>query len=573
MRRLFLTIGSLVLVFSRSVLADSLTDRQIEWLRANAISIETVEAERGFSDLARLKEVIGAARIVSLGESTHGSREIFQMKHRLVEFLASELGFTIFSIEANMPEAYRLNDYVRSGEGDPNRLIAGMYFWTWNTEEVKEMVQWMRRFNQAGRRMDFTGFDMQTPDVAMQEVMQFLKKSDEQQFEAAQPAYADAAKPQQVARREFGIATGSFPIEAARGKKLSFSGWIKVEKLDGYAGLWFRADGPNQKTLAFDNMQRQLISGTRDWQRYSIELSVPAETVNINFGVLMPGTGKAWFDDLTITLDGQPFQNADVFDFDFESDQIKGLIAIPQRTYRTALDANIAKVGKQSLRLESIVPMRETVSPEQFRKTLAACEEVHSKLQKSREELLTKFAAKDIDWAIQNARIVVKALQQRGGDMRIRDAAMADNVEWILQQNPDAKIVLWAHNGHVNKRPFAMGKYLDQKFGKEHLAIGFATSKGDYQAIGNGKGLSNHKLQTAPDDSIEAAFQRTGLPRFFLDLRGIATSPDAAWLNEPHPFRSIGALAMEQQFSPASLSSMFDAIIYLEETSPAKPIR
>ena len=97
--------------------------------------------------------------------------------------------------------------------------------------------------------------------------------------------------------------------------------------------------------------------------------------------------------------------------------------------------------------------MRETVLPEQFRKTLAACKEVHSKLQKSREDLIKKFAAKEVDWAIQNARIVVKALQQRGGDMRVRDAAMADNVEWILQQNPDAKIVLWAHNGHVNKRP------------------------------------------------------------------------------------------------------------------------
>jgi erythromycin esterase len=150
---------------------------------------------------------------------------------------------------------------------------------------------------------------------------------------------------------------------------------------------------------------------------------------------------------------------------------------------------------------------------------------------------------------------------------------MADNVEWILQQNPNAKIVLWAHNGHVNKRPFAMGQYLDQKFDKEHLAIGFATSKGEYQAIGNGKGLSNHKLQTAPDDSIEAAFQHTGLLRFFLDLRGIATSADAAWLDESHPFRSVGALAMEQQFFPTTLPSTFDAIIYLEETSPAKPIR
>lgn len=76
-------------------------------------------------------------------------------------------GFNIFSIEANMPEAYRLNDYVLNGNGDPATLIKGMYFWTWSTEEVLDMVLWMREFNKSGKaRVQFTGFDMQTPDVA-----------------------------------------------------------------------------------------------------------------------------------------------------------------------------------------------------------------------------------------------------------------------------------------------------------------------------------------------------------------------------------------------------------------------
>src|SRR5436190_12670961 len=88
------------------------TPAQLAWLKANAIEIKTVDAGTGFADLQKLKAAVGDARIVSLGEATHGTREIFQMKHRLIEFLASELGFTIFSIEANMPEAYRLNDYV-----------------------------------------------------------------------------------------------------------------------------------------------------------------------------------------------------------------------------------------------------------------------------------------------------------------------------------------------------------------------------------------------------------------------------------------------------------------------------
>ena len=94
------------------------TEQEVDWIRKNAFTFKTVEAGSGFDDLAPLKELIGDAQIVSLGESTHGSREIFQMKHRLVEFLASEMDFSFFAIEASMPESYRVNGYVLEGKGE-----------------------------------------------------------------------------------------------------------------------------------------------------------------------------------------------------------------------------------------------------------------------------------------------------------------------------------------------------------------------------------------------------------------------------------------------------------------------
>src|SRR5262245_34960362 len=84
---------------------------EVKWIRQQAIPLKTVQARNGFADMQPLKKVVGDARIVSLGEATHGTREFFQMKHRMMEFLATEMGFTIFSIEANMPESYRLNEY------------------------------------------------------------------------------------------------------------------------------------------------------------------------------------------------------------------------------------------------------------------------------------------------------------------------------------------------------------------------------------------------------------------------------------------------------------------------------
>jgi erythromycin esterase len=155
------------------------TAAQIQWIQANAIPFTTLDPNAGFTELEPLKQIIGNAHIVGLGEGTHGTSEFFRMKSRLVSFLAQEMGFTIFAMEANMPEAYLMNDYVLTGRGDPTELLKGMYFWTWNTQEVLDMVQWMRQYNASGKGIiQFLGFDMQTPGVAMDYVLRFVRQAD-----------------------------------------------------------------------------------------------------------------------------------------------------------------------------------------------------------------------------------------------------------------------------------------------------------------------------------------------------------------------------------------------------------
>ena len=220
------------------------SDLATEWIRANAIRLSTTEAGRGFADMQALKPLIGNARIVSLGEATHGTREFFQLKHRMLEFLATEMGFTIFSIEANMPEAYRLNDYVLNGTGDPAELLRGMYFWTWNTEEVLEMIRWMRAFNASGRgHVQFTGFDMQTHTVALDIVQQFIRRYDSEYAATVRDASGRIPTGAVAATPGFGVATGTFPVTRAAGKTIRFSGYVRTEGVTtGYAGTGHRAD-------------------------------------------------------------------------------------------------------------------------------------------------------------------------------------------------------------------------------------------------------------------------------------------------------------------------------------------
>jgi erythromycin esterase len=163
----------------------------LSWLQANMIPFRTDEPSGDYADLMPLKEIIGNARVVALGEGTHGTREFFRMKHRLLEFLVQEMGFDHFAIEAAWAESNRVDGYVREGIGDPHRLLSGLYFWTWNTQEVLDMILWMRGHNTAhpdGIR--FLGFDMQFSTAAMDDVVAFLNRVDPAALVMAGPAYS-----------------------------------------------------------------------------------------------------------------------------------------------------------------------------------------------------------------------------------------------------------------------------------------------------------------------------------------------------------------------------------------------
>ncbi|HSK04219.1 MAG TPA: erythromycin esterase family protein [Kofleriaceae bacterium] len=151
----------------------------VAYIGTHGIPLISAEAGKGWDDLAPVGKLIGNARIVALGEATHGTREFFQVKHRFLEYLVSKLGFTVFAIEANQPECRAINDYVLHGKGNARDALAGIYFWTWNTEEVLAMIEWMRAWNADpahAQKVQFTGFDMQVPVVAHASVTAFLER-------------------------------------------------------------------------------------------------------------------------------------------------------------------------------------------------------------------------------------------------------------------------------------------------------------------------------------------------------------------------------------------------------------
>lgn len=170
----------------------------VDWLRDHAAALATADPEHDLSDLAPLAKVVGKARVVGLGEATHGTREFFQLKHRVLRYLVEKQGFTVFAIEANQPECRALNDYVLYGTGDPQAGLNGLYFWTWNTEEVLAMIEWMRAWNadpRHKRKVQFTGFDMQFTEPAIASVTGFVKRVAPAEADALMAPFAKDAAP------------------------------------------------------------------------------------------------------------------------------------------------------------------------------------------------------------------------------------------------------------------------------------------------------------------------------------------------------------------------------------------
>ena len=163
------------------------------WIESAAVPLKTVLAERGATDLMPLVPVLKDVRIIGLGEATHGTREFFQFKHRMTEFLVNEMGYTVFALEASYAACLNINDYVLHGKGDPAQALASQKFWTWDTEEVRDLIDWMRRYNQTvseARKVRFLGYDLQHLDQAFDVIPAYLSKVAPEQVARARAAFA-----------------------------------------------------------------------------------------------------------------------------------------------------------------------------------------------------------------------------------------------------------------------------------------------------------------------------------------------------------------------------------------------
>ncbi len=185
-------------VLARSVLSmtATLTTPQAERDDIRSLSREAHELTGDRHDYDPLLKLIGDARIVLIGEASHGTHEFYRERARITKRLIAERGFNAVAIEGDWPDAYRVNRYVRGARDDQDaeealRGFARFPTWMWRNADVLDFVGWLRTYNEGrhhtARKVGFYGLDLYSLGASMEAVIAYL---DEQDPDAAARARA-----------------------------------------------------------------------------------------------------------------------------------------------------------------------------------------------------------------------------------------------------------------------------------------------------------------------------------------------------------------------------------------------
>ena len=152
----------------------------------------------GAGDYTPLLDLVGDADYVLIGEATHGTHEFYEERARITQRLILEKGFNAVAVEADWPDAYRVNRFVRDQGDDTDAVQALEGFqrfpsWMWRNTDVVNFVTWLRSCNdglESDDKVGFYGLDLYSLFTSMDEVLRYLEQVDPAGAAAAKARYA-----------------------------------------------------------------------------------------------------------------------------------------------------------------------------------------------------------------------------------------------------------------------------------------------------------------------------------------------------------------------------------------------
>ncbi|GAA3434861.1 erythromycin esterase family protein [Kutzneria kofuensis] len=399
--------------------------------------------DEDFSDLEPLREIIGDARVVAIGESTHRVHEFYQLRHRLTRFLVRELGFGAFVMESGFPEGLAVNDWVLGGSGDLDSLLHdGITYRFGRCAEMRDHLSWMR--SHGGVRfygMDIPGSSGSTVP-AIEACLPLLDEVD--------PAYAHVVR------------STLLPLFSYLPTDRSGRAWV-APALQAYMAL-------------------------EPAVRYELTARIAAFSARLHAMRVAYSSASR--------MDSSPTRSSHID------------AALHCATLARHMDAFLAAM------------------PEGATRTYPGA--------------------------------------------NIRDAAMAETIEWILRR--ESRIIVTAANGHIQRSPLwvppiindpltTLGQHLSASLGPSLVVIGTAFGGGVLQLhrplLDGPPGhteLFTQSVGPFSPSTLDGALSSFGLPLHLTDLRSTPV-PATHVMNGPQP-------------QPLDPSAAFDAVVYIDSVTP-----
>ncbi len=166
---------------------------------ARVVTEHAHHLEGGPADFDPVLELAAGTRFVLIGEASHGTHEFYRVRAEITKRLIREFGFTGVAVEADWPDAFRVNRYVRgqSDDADADEALGGFTRfpqWMWRNADVLDFVGWLRAHNEALRadapRVGFYGLDLYSMHASMAHVLSYLDVVDPDAANRARHRYA-----------------------------------------------------------------------------------------------------------------------------------------------------------------------------------------------------------------------------------------------------------------------------------------------------------------------------------------------------------------------------------------------
>ncbi len=220
-------------------------------------------------DYDGLLEQIGDARVVLLGEASHGTHEFYRERARITRRLIEERGFQAVAVEADWPDAYRVNRYVHGAveDNDAEEALRGFRrfpTWMWRNAEVLDFVGWLRAHNEAvgfERGASFFGLDLYSLSASAAEVVAYLEQVDPPAAERARERYGSFE--QFGGAQAYGRAATLGMTESARAGAIA-----QLTEMQRLAAAYLRRDGIAAEDEQFYAEQNaRLVASAEEYYR------------------------------------------------------------------------------------------------------------------------------------------------------------------------------------------------------------------------------------------------------------------------------------------------------------------